>query len=270
MALLKFKIAKLEDADEAVRGLYKQDGNEFVLQVEGLPAGDDGKELRSALEAEREENRTLKADLRKYGMKPDEVSKLKKDYADLQKSVKDGDNKGAQWESEKQELITSHTAAIAEKDKAIARYKDSAYRFAIDNVIDAAIVNEKGNPELLRHVVKQFVQPFEDDQTGNIFPRVLNEKGQPATFGTKGEPKTVEQLVAELKANAKYQQAFGASGSSGGGTPAGGGGGGGDGGGKYPLDKPTSQWTPKQKGDFLREHGREKWQEQVDKNPPPA
>jgi hypothetical protein len=56
--MLKYSIAKLDEVDEKYRDLYKQAGDKFVLQVEGIKTPDDVTKLTTSLQSERTAHKT--------------------------------------------------------------------------------------------------------------------------------------------------------------------------------------------------------------------
>jgi hypothetical protein len=81
MAKLKGKIAKLEDVDEPLRALYVKDGESFVLgeyEIEDISG------LKTALEKEKTERRTLKAQVEKFkDLDPDKARDALKKLEEL-------------------------------------------------------------------------------------------------------------------------------------------------------------------------------------------
>ena len=57
---LSYKLATLDGLDDAVKGLYKQVGTEFVLDVTGAEGADDVQGLRNALQAQKDNVAALK------------------------------------------------------------------------------------------------------------------------------------------------------------------------------------------------------------------
>jgi hypothetical protein len=242
--VLKFVIAKLEDADEAVRPLYKQraDGK-FQLDTDAESA-DDIAGLKSALAKEKEDALALKAKI--DGLNNNEIKELKR----LKKEREDAERKALEdsgnFDAVKAQMIAKHNEEIDLLKQGSTALRKQLERIMVQDAATQAIVEAKGNPKLLGPIVRQAIKL--DETNGEFSVRVVDASGNPLVSDAKGTPMSILQYVESLKAMPDYQPAFQASGSSGGGTPPGGGGTG-------DFTKPLKSWTPEERRTFINEKG---------------
>jgi hypothetical protein len=133
-----------------------------------------------------------------------------------------------------------------------------------EKIVDAEVISAlnklKGNSELLLLHVKKFVRMVEDEN-GNFSNQVVDKAGNPRVNGD-GSYITVEELVSEMRDQETFATAFEADVKSGAGTTHGGQGGEGTGGkkGVIPSDLKRSNMKPRDKVDFIKEHGNDVYQ----------
>lgn len=233
---LKMKLAKTEweGLDEGVKKLYKQSGDDFVLDAEGFENTDG---LKSALGKERENVRKLEQMLKAWnatGKKPEEIS-------ELLKKVEEDEQKRLETQGEYKEMLRKVNEAHEKEKKAlsdqIAKYKAEKERSMIEQAATKAIIAAHGKLKLLLPLVKLSTKVVEEN--GSEFVRVIDANGLPKV-NAKGEFMTVAEWVEELKKDADYQSAFEASGNSGGGGAGSNGNGGSF---KNPFAKDTLNYT---------------------------
>ena len=143
------------------------------------------------------------------------------------------------------------------------RLKKELERHLVDAAATTAINEADGNVKLLIPHVKARVKLTEVD--GQYRPSVVGEDGSPRVNG-EGNPLSIKDLVSEMRSDEVYAGAFKGTGQSGSGsepTQGGEGSSGSNGAGTGPIiaDGLTrAQMTGRQKVDFIREHGDEKYQ----------
>lgn len=214
---LKHKLTKVEyDAlTDAMKALYKADGDSFLLDTEGV---DDVGELRRAkeretAEAKKQRERADKAEKEAQDAR-DAISREKGDVSALDKS----------WQKKFDEGI----AAEKEKSKLLGKQLNNALIDTRATAIAAELAGDAA--ELLLPTLKQRMQLEIDGE--NVIVRVLDKDGRKSAL-------TVDELkkeVAEDKRFAKIVIASKASGSGAAGgnrQPNGGAGSGGQGGKKF-------------------------------------
>lgn len=193
---LKRSIKTLEDAPEAVRGFYKQVGEEFILQVDGNSA--ETPDSVTALKNAKEHEKNLRvAAERERDTAKEQVTTLTTERDTLQtdlateKGKKTGDVQAleASWQgkldTEKQAHEATKTSLTGEVERLLVTNTASNLAHEISTV-----------PELFSGVIAQRLK-VEQGADGKYFTRVLDDKGQPSAS-------TVDDLKKELLANDKY------------------------------------------------------------------
>lgn len=261
----KLKIASLEEVHESLHDQYdKQDDGSYTLKPpEGFVAADSVEDvggLKSALQKEREtaratarENKSLKEKL--SGVDPEKYKELLDKEAEAEQSALE---KAGEWDKIKAQMSTQHAADLASKDKEIARLQRQLEHVQIDSKVVEAISKAGGNVELLKPHVRSRLQLNTDD----FSTVVLDTDGKTPKVDGDGNPVTIDALVGEMRTSETYSGAFKATAQSGGGSdpqhgndgPAGKGGGKPNGEGKS-----RSQMTDREKVDFQKAHGIDKF-----------
>jgi len=221
---IKAIIAKLEDAAENIRSLYRagtaEEGaeNQFVLDVE--PTNGFGLEnvdgLKNALSAERTQHSQDKQKLKAFeGIDPvkakealakvDELGTLDP-KKDVDRLVEEKVN------AQLGQLNERHASELAGRDKKI-QARDALLRSTL--VQDAAlkaIVSEGGDPDLLLpHVLPSIqLELDEDEEAGTIRPKVkvVDTAGNVRIGDSQGNPMQIGQLVGEMKKHDKFSRLF--------------------------------------------------------------
>lgn len=249
---LRLIIDKLEDVEEALRGLYEEKDGKFHLIVDGIEDNTSIKaDLRKANKEAAERRKQLEAWAR-LGKTPDEIEEL---VAAAARAEEDKLKGAGEWDKLKNQMNEAHKraldakdAVIATKDGEVAAMRKSLESHLIVAQATAEIAAAKGEPELLLPVVQRFMKVNEEN--GNYSTQIVDAKGDPRV-DAKGNPLSLSALMTELRANEKYGRAFEGSGQSGGGMPPGNGGGGG-----IPQNKRRSEFkTEKERAAFVDEHG---------------
>ncbi len=152
---IKVLIDKLEDVDEAQRGLYKQHETKFVLDLDGIDGHPTVKQLRHENGERRIENSGLKKKYEPLGdRKPEEILALLDRIPELEATV------AAQGDPKKiDDLVTArlktHTAPIererdnlrtqvVERDGIITTFKTRETQRVIQDAVNKAIAGSKG------------------------------------------------------------------------------------------------------------------------------
>lgn len=213
--MLKRAIKSLEEAPEAVRGFYKQVGDEFILQVDGKDvedvtalknAKDHEKNLRVAAERERDEARQ-------------QVTAItsERDTAVQERDAAKAD-KGKDVQALEQSWQDKLTAAEAKGQQAIAELTAEVERLLVTNTA-ASLAHEISTvPELFSDVIAKRLK-VEKGADGKYFTRVLDAAGTPSAS-------SLDDLKKELLANEKYAAIIISGKGSGGGAGGSGSGGG--------------------------------------------
>lgn len=224
----KLIVDKIEDIEETHRPMYVERDGRFHLDVDGIDDHPSVVKLKQQQEAARRSERAMKANVEKWeklGKTEEEIAALiATEEANKQTAL---EAKG-QWEELKKQMNDKHQVDIkkweglteAEKQNNV-KLRGKLERYLVDAKATAAIAAAQGEPELLLPIVKRFMKVTEDEN-GEFTTSIVDDKGGARVNG-KGDPLTVDELLAEMKSSEKLGRAFSASGSSGGGSSPGGG-----------------------------------------------
>lgn len=207
---LKYRIKKLEDVPEAVRGLYKPDGEEFILDAEGIVP-------KERLDEFRENNITLQKQLEK--LKDIDPAKYR-ELTELQREVEEGRLLKA---GKIDEVVNSRVTAMKkaleeERDGYRSRAESSESQLSV-LLIDSAVRNEALKLGVVSTALDDVVlraRSIYKMKDGAAVPH--NEKGE-VIFGTDGKtPMAMNDWVTGLKKNAPHLFATSQGGGAGGGN----------------------------------------------------
>jgi hypothetical protein len=211
--------------------------------------------LKSALGKERENAKTASSELRKlreqFGdIDPEKYQELleREAQAEEEKAKKAGE-----WDKLRGQMTDKHNEELQKRAKREEQLIEVIKKSTIDAAVIAALNEVGGNVSLLLPHVKDRMQLVEED--GQFSARVIDEAGTVRVNG-EGTFLTAKELVSEMRDQESFAAAFKADVKSGGGTPPGDGNGSGDG--KKAVnagDLKRSAMTPRQKVDFINEHG---------------
>lgn len=254
---LQLVVDKLDGVPENFRELYTEKDGKFHLSVDGI---EDTGPLKRALEAERTRAKALEvqaAAWKRMGKTPDEIEALVEAarIAEENKLTQAGewDKLKAQMNAKHDEALKGLKTQLDVKDGEIKSMRGTLESHLVDMTATAAIAAAKGVPELLLPQVQKFVRVVEQD--GRYSTKVVDGKGDPR-FNARGEPLTVEDLIAEMKVNEVYGRAFEGSGNSGSGMRPNNGGGGS----AHGINKRSEFKTEQERANFVDEHGLEAYQ----------
>jgi len=233
---LKAVIDNLESVSEAIRGEYREgtakEGLEgkFVLNVDAVGgfALEDVSGLKKALGTERSTRENLEKKVIKYkDIDPDKALEALAELEELKKIDPDKEADklaNTKFEAAKSQLVKKHGDELGERDRRIGSLESLVDKLARKQEAIAAIAEHKGSVDLLLpHVMNSTKTEVGD---GDVKVRVLQEDGSDRVNG-KGDPMSIREFVAEMKASDTFGRAFEASGASGSGMTSGGGDGGG-------------------------------------------
>lgn len=212
---IEFTVDSIDTIPEAQRGLYKQAGDKYVLDISGYedPVG-----LKSALAKEREAAKTASrqaAQWQSLGKTPEEITALVEVQAQAER---DKLTKGGEWDKLKAQMADQQKAELGKKDERITALTKSLERRLVDADATAAIAAAKGVPALLLPHVRAQVKVIED--SGEFRAQVVDAAGNPRVNG-KGEFLSIADLVAEMRQDDVFGRAFEATGTAGSGATSG-------------------------------------------------
>lgn len=213
---LKLKISAEEWSalDEAIKALYSENGNEYVLSVDGI---EDTSGLKSALDKERKARADFEKMAKKFGdigMTPEEIAELvkKQEEAERQKMESKGE-----WDKLKVQLLESHKKETDELKTELSTLKDEYESSIIEREAISAISSAKGFTQLLLPHVKMRIRAVKEDNRYHV--RVIDKDGVPR-MNSKGEFLSVSDLVAEMRESEIFRHGFDGTGTSGSGVPS--------------------------------------------------
>ena len=227
---IKAIVAKLEDAAENVRSLYRagtaDEGLEdkFVLDVEASDGFnlENVEGLKTALSSERTEHGKTKAKVKDFeGIDP---VKAKEAIAKIEElgtldPKKDVDRLvDEKVKAQLDQVNERHQNELTARDKKIEGRDALLRQTLVHDAALKAIVAEKGDPDLLLpHILPRIQLELDEDDTGKIVPKtkVLDASGNVRIGDSQGNPMKIEGLVGELKKHEKFSKLFEGSGHSG-------------------------------------------------------
>ena len=217
---IKAIVETTDGLPEAIQALYQpiEGGEGFRLNVE--PAGgyelQDVSGLKSALSKERgEADRLRKEVLRFKDLDPDRAREALGKLEELEKiDPEAAADKIAQQkiEAATKQLLGKHEKEIGTREERIKQLQGNVEKLLVDQVATAALSEARGSVKLLLPHVQRSTRVVERD--GRFAVEVVDDDGNVKING-KGDPITISELVAEMKASDEFGRAFDASGKSG-------------------------------------------------------
>jgi len=264
--MLEATVDSLDGLPQDLHAEYEQgDDNRYHLKILSNFVPKDKVEdvtgLKSALQKERENNKTAAQQLRELREKmgdvdPEEYHRLQ----DMERKLdEDKAKKAGEWDKLKEQMTTKHNEELGKRSDREKRLLGALEQKTVDADAVSALNELKGNVTLLLPHVKAHVRMVEED--GAFVARVVDDAGNPRVNG-EGNFLTVRELVSEMRDQDTFAKAFENTVKSGGGTPPGGGDGGAGGKkGVIPSDLKRSTMSTKDKVAFIREHGEDAYME---------
>ena len=205
--MLKRTIAKLEDAPEAVRDFYKQDGDVFVLQVDGR-AVEDTTALKNAKDHEKNLRVAAEGKVAELAQQVTTVSG-ERDTIAAERDAALAD-KGADVSAIETSWKGKLDAALADKDNVSRELTTEIERLLVTTTANNLAHEISVVPELFSSVIAGRLK-VEKGADGKYFTRVLDATGAPTA-------NNLDDLRKELLANEKYSPIIIAGKGSGGGA----------------------------------------------------
>jgi len=219
---LKARLEALEGLDDSVKGLYRQDGEVFLLDVEGVDgwALEDIGGLRTTVQKERKAAREATAALSAYKL-PDGNFLDPTDALDAIVRVEEFSKLDPEKDAEKlaaKKIEDARTVINAEWQNKEASWKDregkllmAASHLAINTSVDLAI----GDPEVrgISKALKPVLLPMigsKEDENGRIvtFVRDPGDPDHPRVNPSTGKDFTIKEAALEVKKDADLQGLF--------------------------------------------------------------
>lgn len=219
---MEFDFTPQEDltkVPEAFRGMYNTEANEegkYTVNESLAPVSAAVLGLNKALKAARTEAKTKAVDLSplsEYGDSPEAIKETIE--AKLNDIMSKDENAKVNIDKIKKDLAEGHSKELTKQQERTEALKNQLYTMLVQNEATTAITEAKGVTELLLPYVKQQVQVKEEDGKFEAF--VVDAQGDVRYSGVTGQPMSIRELVAELKATEKLGRAFESDTQSGGG-----------------------------------------------------
>lgn len=219
---LKASYDNKSDIPESLASLYKEQGDKFILDAEGV---EDVSGLKNALESERELRRSLEKKVGKTNVSNDKLSPSERDeLANLRRARQEAEDKAlldkGEYNKLEQRLHTDYGSKLSAKDEDINKYRTSLHETLLENAANVALINHKGDVNLLGRHVKDHLKVEEQDGSFKVFVK----DGDTTRYSLKDpkKPMSVDELVeTEFLTHDSFAKAFEGRGNSGGGTPSG-------------------------------------------------
>lgn len=216
-------VDSIDKVPEQFRGIYKQgDDGKFIVDdtYKGVVEAITG--LNKSLKAARAEAKAKTpvdlSPLADYGRTPEEIkATVESRINELQEQVAKGGDAKVNLEKIKQDLAAAHAKDLEKANKRSEALQNQLYGLLVENAATAAVVELKGVPELLLPFLKQQVKVVEEEGEFKVF--VVDAQGDQRYSGVTGQPMTIKELVAEMKANEKFGRLFESEAPAGGGMP---------------------------------------------------
>jgi len=152
------------------------------------------------------------------GIDPEAVRKL---VAEKEKAEADALKAKGDWDSREQALRDAFSKEKAPLEQRVRKLETTLFDALGKAKAVAAIADAKGRVRSVLPAVLPFLKMVEEDDRFEI--RVVDQMGKERIADSKGNPFTVEALVAELRADSDFKDLFLAPAASGAGAPPGGG-----------------------------------------------
>lgn len=226
-------VEDINNVPEQFRPLYVQADNGYALAETSKPVAQAIDALNKANGNIRKENKTLKAGqidlgpLKDFGEDPKSIREaIDAKIGELEGQISSG--KKVDVEKIKQDLAANYQGEMSKRDDRINKLSSSIDKYLRQSAAVSAIANEKGDTDLLMPFVLQQTKVVEDGDEYKVV--VVDSDGDARISPATGKDMTMDELVKEMKAAAKYQRLFESEAPSGGGME--------------PGQRPTRQHTP--------------------------
>lgn len=195
----------------------KQEDGSYVLESDG---NDDVTNLKTAYDKTKKETLELKDALK---AERESRNTDQRKVQELEAKIRANEEKELQQKGEWQTLLDrqkqEYEGKLTQKDQIIAARDKRVSDILLEHATMAAITANKGEPKLLRGIVRDRLY-IETDKDGKETVRVYADDGKSMRMHPKNpsDPITPEQFVETLREDEVYARAFDGSGASGSGS----------------------------------------------------
>ena len=205
------QVDKIDLVPEQFRGIYEEKDGKFSVgeSFQGVTTAVIG--LNKSLKAARAEAKGKTAIdlsvLSDYGATPEEIKEsVAGKITELQNEIAKGGSAKLNLDKVRQEMTAAHAQEMHKKEIRNDALQNQVYELLVVNNATAAIVEAKGDPDLLMPFIKSEVKIVEEDGKFNAY--VVDAQGDRRYSGVTGQPMSMKDLVLEKKGNEKYGRLF--------------------------------------------------------------
>ena len=223
------EVATLDKVPPDFQGLYKQDGEKFILDTENAAtksAVSAITRLNEALKASRAEAKNFKGQkvdlsaLSEFGTSPEEImAGFKSKTEELETKLAGNDEAKLNLDKVREDLAKGHAKDMEGRTIKIDALSTQLNKVMVESVAKSAVNEAKGDVDLLMPFVTTQVKNVDDNGEFKVF--VVDAQGDKRFSGVTGEPMSIVELVNEMKGSDKYAKLFTSEQKSGGGMPPG-------------------------------------------------
>lgn len=207
------EVESLDAVPEQFRPLYAEADGKYKLNDTHKGVAEAVVGLNRSLKASRAEAKAMKAakvdlsELADFGDDPATIAaSVKAKIEELNGQLANGDKAKVNIDKIKEDLAKAHSKDLEKISKRSDALQGQLYGLLVENAATAAISELKGVPELLMPFVKTQVNVLEEDGEFRVF--VVDAQGDRRYSGVTGQPMSIKELVAEMKANEKFGRLF--------------------------------------------------------------
>lgn len=227
---MQFEFSETLDSIDAVpedfRGLYQEgEDGKFVLRGDehSAAAVKAVTRLNNSLRASRQESKDLRANrvdlsaLKDFGDTPEAIlESVNTQLAEAREATKGGADVQKKIDRMRGELKDAHGRELTAKDQRIEQLTGQLHKVLVTKEVNTALAEAGAiDAELASPHIAKMVKVVEED--GEFRVQVLDEKGDLAYSTASGGPKTIVELVNDMKGTEKYKPLFKSESRSGGG-----------------------------------------------------
>ncbi len=240
---LKTVISKLDDVDESLRGLYRESGDIFILDLEGVDDHPDVKGMKVVMEDQKKKTRAEQAKNKEAQKALDAFKDLDPEAArEALTKIQELEDKGRMDKGEFEQLLADRIQEATEKveramtaklteaqvsNETLTQERDSSIsalsRFKIGDEISQAALEAGVKKALLRHLTRDAYEVFEVRE-GKVGAWIDKDGIDSLALDDKGGQLTPKTFVHDyLTNNPDFAEPNRGAGTQGAGTPDGGG-----------------------------------------------
>lgn len=187
-----------------------EDKGKYVIGDQFKPLTNAVVGLNKSLQASRNEAKEYGAKLTGWAAIAESPEAMQQKLEDLDVQLKDamGKNKSFDPEKMRNQIAAEWQQKVSESEALVGDLKGQLKNSLVVSAAMSAIAEHKGEPALLMPHIQAQVQMIHDAKTGRYAVQVVDAEGDVRYSPTSGNPMTVKDLVAEMKAHPQLGLAF--------------------------------------------------------------